>query len=53
MSSTEVTEALSRVVDILSSSPFLDKEVFILIPHIRLANEAATEKVSFLSDLHL
>ena len=51
MSNTTVNAALAHVADIISTSDYSDKEVFIIIPNILLANEAATEKVSQTSNL--
>lgn len=53
MSDTTVGTALGQVSDILSSSDYTDKEVFIIIPKIILADEAATEKVSSTSKVIL
>ena len=46
MSNTTIGTALAQVADSLSSSDYADKEVFIIIPNITLADKAATEKVS-------
>lgn len=55
MSNVTVGAALAHIADVLGSSSYLDKEVFIIIPKIRLANEGATKKVSQASraDSHL
>ena len=45
MSKAGVTTALARVADILASSDYLQKEVLIIIPNIRLNDKKATEKV--------
>jgi hypothetical protein len=46
MSNTNLTTALAHVADVLNSSAYSDREVFIIIPNIQLADEAATTKVS-------
>lgn len=46
MTNTTVSSALAHVADVLGTSEYSEKEVFIIIPNIVLADKAATDKVS-------
>lgn len=47
MSSKTVKDAIAEVADIMATKDFADKEVFIIIPNIQLADASTTDAARY------